>query len=97
MDAHCSNFFAGPGLFIRLAAAKEQDRHHHNEINIESLRTNFHSDTTKPQHAKKVKTLMGKQLNKAIKRQRREKYIKRKKAVVNAKKATKAKPAKAGA
>jgi len=40
---------------------------------------------------------MGKQLNKAIKRQRRKKNIKRKEAVVNAKKATKAKPAKAGA
>ena len=37
---------------------------------------------------------MGKQLNKAIKRQRRQKYIKRKKAAVKVKKAAKAKPAK---
>ena len=40
---------------------------------------------------------MGKQLNKAIKRQRRQKYIKRKTAAVNAKKAAKSKPAKAAA
>jgi hypothetical protein len=37
---------------------------------------------------------MGKQLNKAIKRQRRQKYIKRKTAAVKLKKAAKSKPAK---
>jgi hypothetical protein len=40
---------------------------------------------------------MGKQLNKAIKRQRRERYIKRKTAAIKAKRAPKARPAKAAA
>jgi hypothetical protein len=40
---------------------------------------------------------MGKQLNKAIKRQRRQRYIKRKTAAIKAKLAPKAKPAKSAA
>lgn len=40
---------------------------------------------------------MGKQLNKAIKRQRRQRYIKRKTAAIKAKRPAKAKTAKAAA
>ena len=42
--------------------------------------------TTQTQHAKKVKTLMGKQSNKVEKRKRRTSYLKRKKAAAWAKK-----------
>ena len=40
---------------------------------------------TKPKHGTNVKTLMGKQYNKALKRKRRESYLKRKQAAKKAK------------
>jgi hypothetical protein len=73
-------------LFVCLAAAGQDQHRRQQQKKIESSRANFHSDNTKPQQTDKVKTLMGKQLNKAIKRQRREKYIKRKTARIKAKK-----------
>ena len=42
---------------------------------------------TRPKQVTNVKTLMGKQLNKAIKKSRRLKYIKRKKVAAKIKKA----------
>src|ERR1017187_5037435 len=49
---------------------------------------------TRPKHVTNVKTLMGKQLNKAIKKSRRLRYIKRKKIAAKTKKVAKFKPGK---
>jgi hypothetical protein len=88
MDAQNADFLL---LFVGLTTAKEREHCCQHQISIESSRANFHSGSTKPQHAINVKTLMGKQHNKDEHKRRRKAYIKRKKTAVKAKKAGKAK------
>jgi hypothetical protein len=61
---------------------KEQGQQ--NEIDMS--RTSYHSDDTETEQESKVKTDMGKQHNKVIKRKRRVAYMKRKQAVVKTRK-----------
>jgi hypothetical protein len=88
MDTQSADFFR---LFVSLTAAKERQNSCQRQISVESSRANFHSSSTKPQLANKVKTLMGKQHNKDEHKKRRKAYIKRKKAAVKTKKSAKAK------
>ena len=84
----------GPDLllaFARFTAAQSRQYRRQRQISVESSRVNFHSASTKPQHANNVKTLMGKQHNKDEHKKRRKAYIKRKKAIVKTKKAAKSK------
>jgi hypothetical protein len=68
------------------AAGAQQGESRAPEIEIESDRANYHSGDTKSEHASKVKTDMGQQSNKTIKRKRANAYLKRKKVAIKAKK-----------
>jgi hypothetical protein len=81
------------GFMGGLAGRQKGQRRKQRQIDVESQRINFHSGTTKSHHAKKVKTLMGRQSNKTIKKKRRLTYIKRKKTTVKAKRAAAQTPA----